>query len=215
MTDYFPFVAGKKYVYRYTSSEFDGCAEASVVFLAVKCEKDEQVATVRLTVLLKGHESATVYNVVKNPAGVSSYDGIVVGGRKEFPLPVKEGAEWDEYPDANEIVSLCEKQHVGHHSYENCLKVRTLIAGGEAGTAERYYAPGVGYIRESYHSEDLQAEVTLVRMEDATAAEMELKKTAIIAGPDDMGDEAAEMEDMVSQEIKVPGKKGKKVKPGK
>ncbi|MDD4005183.1 MAG: hypothetical protein PHW69_08285 [Elusimicrobiaceae bacterium] len=209
MTDYFPLVAGKKYVYRYSSSEFDGCAEVSVVVLSEKTEDGVQTATVRMTTALKGHETATVYNIVRDASGVTTYDGIVVGGRKEFPLPVKEGAEWDEYPDANEIVSVTDKLRLGETRYEGCLKVLTLIAGGEAGTATRYYAPDVGYVHEVYHAEDLQAEVSLLRVEQASPLDMELKRTANVAGPDDMGVEG-EMEDVVSQEIKIPrARKGK------
>ncbi len=73
----------------------------------------------------------------------------------------------------------------------------------------RYYAPQVGYVHESYHAEDMQAEVTLLRVEQATPAEMDIKKAINVAGPDD-SPEGQEMEDVVSQAISHTKKVKKK-----
>ncbi|MFA6584766.1 MAG: hypothetical protein WCS77_10755, partial [Elusimicrobiaceae bacterium] len=172
--------------------------------------KDLISATVKMTVFLKNHETSSVYSITKDKNSVTSYDGIVIGGRKEFPLPSVEGAQWNEYPDANEIVSATDKLKLGNVKYEKCLKVLSLIAGGEAGTAVRYYAPDVGYIHEVYNAEDLQAEVTLLRVEDALSEDMEIKRTGSVAGPTEDNPEVSETAYLGYEEADIRSYRGGK-----
>jgi len=46
-------------------------------------------------------------------------------------------------------------------AYNGCLKITTRLSGGDAGSAERYYAPGVGLVYERINSEDRQETLKL------------------------------------------------------
>ncbi|GAB4030343.1 MAG: hypothetical protein Fur0012_06140 [Elusimicrobiota bacterium] len=159
--DYFPLKENTRYEYSYKSSEFDGEARIFIDILKVLKKGARQTAEARMTFTLRD-TSVTKYTIKKDSKWVITGDGIVVGGRKEFPLPPKEGVKWDEYPDANEIVSLTDKLSIEAGKFSNCLKVLTRIAGGDAGTAVRYYAPGVGYVFEDYSAEDKTCKVELL-----------------------------------------------------
>lgn len=189
MADYFPLLKGYRLEYEYTGSEVEGTAKAVIDILSLGKKGDTTIARARLTVIVKGHITSCEYNIGRNAKGVTTENGIVVGGRKEFPLPIKPGRKWDEYPDANEIVSVKEKVTVPAGEFTKCMKVLTLLSGGDSGSAERWYAPGVGYIKEEYNAEDMQAEIKL---------------TAIRTTPED---------EIASRTRAVPKKnKGKKIK---
>ena len=161
MNDYFPLKKGLKLVYDYESSEFEGKARAALHVLEVAQSPKETCATVRLSVEVRDHVNHEQYQIKKTGKAVVSGNGIVVGGRIEFPLPPAVNAQWDQYPDANKIVSMTETVRVPAGTFKNCLKVESLLAGGDAGSAERYYAPGVGYISEKYNEEGMQAVISL------------------------------------------------------
>jgi hypothetical protein len=42
------------------------------------------------------------------------------------------------------------------------MKVTTKIGGGDAGSAERYYAPGIGLVYEEVRGEDVQETIKLI-----------------------------------------------------
>ncbi len=173
--DYFPLKKNTRYEYSYKSTEFDGEAKVFIDILNVSQKADKQTADVRMTFTVRD-TNITEYKIKKDKKWVITEDGIVIGGRKEFPLPVKEGVKWDEYPDANEIVSLTDKLSIKAGKFSNCLKVLTRIAGGDAGTAVRYYAPNVGYIFEDYSAEDKTCKVELISVGDIPQEAKEKKK---------------------------------------
>jgi len=175
MADYFPLRKGDKYDYQYSSSEFDGVGAASVIIMEVKRNARETTVLAKLTVILKGHQTSTEYSIKKTGKAIISGDGIVHGGRIEFPLPVRNGAKWCEEPDRCEIVSLKEKAEVPAGKFSGCLKVSGELEDGE-GIAERFYAPGVGLVMETYNTPSLQAQVSLVSVSTATPAELKPKR---------------------------------------
>jgi len=179
MIDYFPLKACARYEYDYESSEFGGPARAVIVILSVKKSGTHTAAYARLSVKLKGHSTCLDYFIRKTKEGVVTEDGIVTGGRLEFPFPLKKGRKWNSYPDASEIVSLAEKVSVPAGNFSGCLKIQTLLAGGDAGSAVRCYAPGVGYVSESYDGEDIRAQVKLLSVSRASKEELKPKKRCV------------------------------------
>lgn len=159
--DYFPLKEKTRYEYSYNSSEFDGEAKVYIDILKVLKKDTKITAKARMTFILRDTH-VTEYEIKKDKKWVITTDGIVIGGRKEFPLPPKEGIKWDESPDSNEIVSLTDKLSIKAGKFSNCMKILTKISGGDAGTSVRYYAPGVGYVFEDYYAEDKICKVELI-----------------------------------------------------
>ena len=173
--DYFPLKERTRYEYEFKSSEFDGVAKVYIDILKVKKKGNTTTAFARMRFVLRD-ENITEFKIKKDLKWVITTDGIVIGGRKEFPLPPKEGSRWNEYSDYNEIVSMTDKVSIKAGRFENCLKVVTRIAGGDAGVGIRYYAPNVGYILEDYKAEDRISYVELVSVSEVPENEIEIKK---------------------------------------
>jgi len=161
MADYFPFKENTRYEYKFTSTEFEGAARVYIDMLSVAKKAAKTVAQVRMIFELRDTHT-TEYLITRDAKWLTTADGVMIGGRREFPLPIKEGAKWEEYPDTSEIVSLSDKVSIKAGKFARCMKVVTLLAGGDAGKSVRYYAPGVGYILEDYNGEDKTCELELV-----------------------------------------------------
>lgn len=175
--DYFPLKEKTRYEYEFKSSEFEGTAKVYIDILSVEKKGRSEIANARMTFILRDQHSSD-FKIKKDLKWVTTTDGIVIGGRKEFPLPPEEGMKWVEPPDYNEIVSMTDKISIKAGKFTNCLKVLTKIAQGDGGTATRYYAPGVGYIMEDYNGEDKTSFVELVSISKLTDQDIEemLKK---------------------------------------
>ena len=161
MADYFPLKDKTRFEYKFTSTEFEGTARVFIDVLEVKKKAAKLVAQARMIFELRDSHT-TEYTITRDAKWLTTADGVIIGGRREFPLPPKEGAKWDEYPDASEIVSLSDKVSIKAGKFANCMKIVTMLAGGDAGKSVRYYAPGVGYILEEYNGEDKTCELELV-----------------------------------------------------
>lgn len=173
MADYFPLKDQTRYEYIFTSTEFEGTAKVYIDILSVAKKAAKTVAQARMIFELRDSHT-TNYVITRDAKWLTTADGVVIGGRREFPLPVKEGAKWDEYPDASEVVSLSDKVSIKAGKFAKCMKVVTRLAGGDSGKSVRYYAPGVGYILEEYNGEDKTCELELVAV---TKVPEEKKKT--------------------------------------
>jgi hypothetical protein len=158
--DYFPLKEKTRYEYKFTSTEFEGEAKIYIDILEVKKKAGKTVAQARMIFELRDSHT-TQYSITRDAKWFTTADGVIIGGRREFPLPVKEGAKWDEYPDASEIVSLSDKVSIKAGKFAKCMKIVTRLAGGDAGKSVRYYAPGTGYILEEYNGEDKTCELEL------------------------------------------------------
>ena len=161
MAEYFPLKEQTRYEYKFTSTEFEGTAKVYIDILSVSKKAAKTVAQARMIFELRDSHT-TEYTITRDPKWVTTADGVMIGGRREFPVPVKEGAKWEEHPDSSEVVSLSDKVSIKAGKFAKCMKVVTLLAGGDSGKSVRYYAPGVGYILEDYNGEDKTCELELV-----------------------------------------------------
>jgi len=159
-TEYFPLKENTRYEYRLKSTEFDGAARIFIDILKVAKKPAKTVAQARMIFELRDSH-ITEYTITRDAKWLTTADGVIVGGRREFPLPVKEGAKWSEAPDSSEIVSISDKISIKAGKFQKCMKVVNMLSGGEAGKSVRYYAPGVGYILEEYSGEDKTCELEL------------------------------------------------------
>ena len=170
--DYFPLKENTRYEYKFKSTEFSGVARVFIDILKVKKKPGKTVAQSRMTFELRDSH-ITDYTITRDARWLTTADGVLVGGRKEFPALLKEGFKWDEYPDSSEVVSLSDKVSIKAGRFVKCLKIVTRLSGGDAGKSVRYYAPGVGYILEEYTAEDKTCELELLAV---TKIPPELKK---------------------------------------
>lgn len=161
MADYFPLKDNVRFEYLYTSTEFDGEAKIYIDIHKISKKAASTIAKATMTFILRD-TNVDDYTITKTKKWMTTANGVVIGGRKEFPLPVKEGIKWDEAPDANEIVSLKEKVSVKAGKFDKCMKIVSHLSGGDSGSSVRYYAPGVGYILEEYSAEDKTCKIELV-----------------------------------------------------
>lgn len=161
MTEYFPLKEQTRFEYKFTSTEFEGTARICIDILEVKKKGPKTVAQARMIFELRDSHT-TNYTITRDAKWLTTADGVIIGGRREFPFPAKEGFKWDEYPDSSEIVSLSDKVSIKAGKFAKCMKIVTLLAGGDAGKSVRYYAPGVGYILEDYSGEDKTCALELV-----------------------------------------------------
>ncbi|MFH1726287.1 MAG: hypothetical protein ABII00_16885 [Elusimicrobiota bacterium] len=152
--DYFPLRPGLKWTYRHTSTEFEGVETVEVVIDRVRTSGRETRARATLTRTRKGRLVKSLsYGIRKTPDEVFSEGGVLGLARKEFPLPAAMGSTWMEAPDRHVIASLDAAIDVPCGAYSGCLRVDTFMAEGDAGSATRYYAPGLGYVCEEYAGE--------------------------------------------------------------
>ncbi|MCX7641755.1 MAG: hypothetical protein N2Z20_03885 [Elusimicrobiales bacterium] len=173
--DYFPLKEKTRYEYEFKSTEFEGVATVYIDIIKVSKKGKVISADARMIFRLRD-ENITEFKIKKDNKWVITTDGIVVGGRKEFPLPLYEGKKWDEYPDYNEVISMTDKVSVKAGKFSNCLKIMTKISGGDGGISFRYYAPGIGYILEDWKGEDRQMYCELVSIKTLKDSEIEVKK---------------------------------------
>ena len=159
--EYFPLKDRTRYEYKFTSTEFEGEAKVNIDILEVKKKAGKTVAQARMIFELRDTHT-TQYTITRDAKWLTTADGVITGGRREFPLPVKEGAKWNEYTDTCEVISLSDKVSIKAGKFAKCMKIVTMLAGGDAGKSVRYYAPGVGYILEEYNGEDKTCELELL-----------------------------------------------------
>ncbi|MEI8191625.1 MAG: hypothetical protein WCI75_18075, partial [candidate division NC10 bacterium] len=159
--DYFPLISGMKLTYNHTSTEFEGGEVVEIVFQDVRAFRDDCSAKVTLTRTRKGQSRTETYQIRKSGKEVVSENGPIGWGRKEYPIPAVPGKEWIEEPDRHVVASLDEAVDVPAGRFQRCLRINTCIAGGDGGSAIRYYAPGIGYICEEYSSETAGSRVAL------------------------------------------------------
>jgi hypothetical protein len=162
-SDYFPLKENTRLEYSYKSTEFDGVARVFIDIVKVVKKSGKIVAQVQMIFELRDVHTDN-YSITRDSKWLTTADGVMVGGRREFPLPpkTKEGAQWTEDPDVSEIISLSDKVSIKAGKFRNCMKILTKLSGGAAGKSVRYYAPGVGYILEEYAGADKTCELELV-----------------------------------------------------
>ncbi|MBI5242743.1 MAG: hypothetical protein HY922_03540 [Elusimicrobia bacterium] len=163
--DFFPLISGMKLIYNHTSTEFEGVEVVELLFQDVRAFRTDGMARVQMTRTRKGQSKVENYNVRKTAKEVITENGPIGWGRKEYPIPAVPGKEWIEDPDRHVVASLEEAVQVPAGKFQRCLRVNTFIAGGDGGSAIRYYAPGVGYVYEEYSSETSGSRVSLTQFQ--------------------------------------------------
>lgn len=158
--EYFPLKEGARFEYKYTSTEFEGVAKIFIDIVKVVKKPGKLVAQAEMIFSLRDTHTDK-YSITRDARWVTTADGVTVGGRREFPLPPKEGATWKEEPDINEIVSMSDKVSIKAGKFQHCMKIVTRLAGN-SGKSVRYYAPGVGCVLEEYAGPDKTCELELV-----------------------------------------------------
>ncbi len=166
--EYFPLKKNTRYEYRYKSTEFEGVAKVFIDILAVAKKPGKTVAKVQMIFELRDTHTDD-YCITRDAKWLTTANGVMVGGRREFPMHPKEGFKWEESPDSSEIISLSDKVSIKAGKFRKCMKIVTKLAGGSAGKSVRYYAPGVGYILEEYAGEDKVCELELVSVHSIPA----------------------------------------------
>ena len=142
MSDYFPVAAGMFWTYEADSSRGRRTVRVEVVSAEESGGVTRAAGRSRV-----GTGSWLEFSVVVGP------DAVRVEGVVEFPLPPVVGASWAAGGDLLRIASDRAVVSTPAGRFTGCLKVEVLLAGGDAGSAERFYAPGLGLVRESISEE--------------------------------------------------------------
>ncbi len=138
--DYFPLVKGAMREYAVTNAQ--GLGSFKIEVLSVATSGGRTVAQCRRTTLWKGTPlKVTLFEVVRDSAAVST-EGI-----PEFRFPVAQGTEWIISPRRYWIETLTAEINTPAGKFAGCLRVAYLIAEGDGGSGERYYAPGLGLVK--------------------------------------------------------------------
>lgn len=142
MPDYFPVAAGMFWTYESASSR--GRRVVRVEIASAETSGGVTRAAGRSRV---GDGAWLEFSVVAGP------DAVRVEGVVELLLPPVVGASWTAGGDRLRIASDRAVVRTPAGRFTDCLKVEVLLSGGDAGSAERYYAPGLGLVRESVSEE--------------------------------------------------------------
>lgn len=140
MSDFFPLVKGAVRDYKTESSEGEGSLTIEVLDVTGKGE----VKTAKCRSTMRPPKNPPViaeYDVTSDASGVRSGDAV------EFNAPVKVGTEWIIPPHKYWIESLEAEVETPAGKFSGCMRVAYLIAGGDGGSGERFYAPGVGLVK--------------------------------------------------------------------
>ncbi|MFA5162540.1 MAG: hypothetical protein WC421_09860 [Elusimicrobiales bacterium] len=184
MKDFFPFKLAARYVYNFRSSELDGPAVVSVTVLKIAKAGRNTAAHIRMTTEYRGDFADILYTVKKTSKAVIAGDGIVMGGRTEFPLPPAKGKSWSESGDESAIAALDDRVSIPAGTFSGCMRVETKLEN--SGSARRWYAPGAGLVREECSAPELEAVLELAEMRQATPRELlppnRRRKTALPKG---------------------------------
>lgn len=94
---------------------------------------------------------------------VASREGIRVDGALDIKLPLREDDEWrvenEEYP-LRRVLSLSSTGRALERDYEGCLEIG--LSNEDTDSGRRWYAPGVGLVREDWTGESRNTSLVLV-----------------------------------------------------
>ncbi len=154
--DYHPVEAGLRLEYQLRRA--GGETTLSLEYSDVRREGERVIARLKRTWRGPEGEESSVETVEKRP------DGTYHAGRLVLPHPPVRGKSWDHPPRQYRLEGLDCKAEVPAGKYAGCARVSYLIAGGDAGSGERFYAPGVGLVYEACREEADPYETRLLRI---------------------------------------------------
>jgi hypothetical protein len=166
-TEFFPMRKSRIYEYEYTSSEFLGSRKLTIEYLDYS--EKEGFLTARLTAYNRTTPWVEDYSVQFKGDGLHATSSPLGGPRVEIPLPLYQNRSWSEGQFYNRVTSLKHRTTVPAGTFEGCLKILTKIGGGDAGSAYRVYAPGVGLVEEALSAEDRQDHIRLVAIKQVVS----------------------------------------------
>lgn len=144
--DYFPLAVGR--ILEYEAENASGFGAVKIEVLSVETKGGRTTARCRRTTKWGDEpEKAAEFVVVKDAKEVRS------GASTEFVFPLELGRTWNRRPNSYVIEALDAEVETPAGLFKNCLKVAYLIAGGDAGSGERDYAPGVGLVKVVHRDE--------------------------------------------------------------
>ncbi|MCR4296192.1 MAG: hypothetical protein NUW21_11710 [Elusimicrobia bacterium] len=156
MTDYLPLVKGAVREYSYENSE--GTGGFTVEILESSTQGATTTAKCRRTLNLPGEpEKIVEFTVTRDASGVHEGDTF------EFKNPLAAGTEWISPPRRFWIEALDAAVETPAGKFKDCLRVAYLIAEGDGGSGERFYAPGVGLVKAVDNDEGEPLTFQLVR----------------------------------------------------
>jgi hypothetical protein len=156
MLNYFPLVKGA--VREYAMENSAGTGTYLVEVLDIEKTGDVTTAKIRRTVRHpKEPETIAEVTMTSDAAGVRE------GTHIEFSRPIKVGTEWVNPPRRNWIEALDAEVETPAGKFTGCMRVAYLIAEGDGGSGERFYAPGVGLVKVVDNDEGEPLTLTLVK----------------------------------------------------
>ncbi|UPT74041.1 MAG: hypothetical protein M0D55_19820 [Elusimicrobiota bacterium] len=144
--DYFPLIAGTSREYALERAGAAGILRLEVLF----------VWRAGRSTLARGRRSLRWHG---EPPRVDAIDlvtgpgGARAGGRVEFKGPISLGTRWFDGADECWIDGFDGIAQTPAGRFTRCLRVAYLISGGDGGSGERLYAPGVGLVRVEHRDE--------------------------------------------------------------
>ncbi len=154
--DYFPLLPGLVLAYRTKSLEGQGRLKIEV--LSLEAAGGLLRAKCRRTSALAGRVKVSEFEVVQDERGVHADGGL------DLPLPPDVGRRWSRGAASYAVEADDAVTTVPAGTYRGCLRVAYRLAGGDAGGGERFYAPGVGLVRELCTDETDPFELALERV---------------------------------------------------
>lgn len=140
MIDYFPLKKGQVRIYAAESASGIGTLRIEVLSVAKKGGK----TTAKCRRSIRWNDE---------PPKISEFEAVNDGKEvhadtgTEFRFPVKVGTKWSKSPRRYWIEALDAEVETKAGRFKGCMRVAYLIAEGDSGSGERYYAPGVGLVK--------------------------------------------------------------------
>lgn len=145
--DFFPLILGMILKYRGVAP---GEEEATSIFKVLEVRRKwPDTTSARCTnQWSSGKESGgSEFSILKRPDGIFKNRNLI------FPLPLKIGRSWPEGSLQCTVQALDATTEVLAGKFNECLRITYLIAAGGAGWGHRFYAPGIGLVREDHSDE--------------------------------------------------------------
>ena len=150
--DFYPINQLMTYNYEYTSTDFLGTKYVTFEFINYS-EKDNLVK-VNVTITKDDKSSKMAYDLTLAYDGIYSTNSFLEGPRLEMPNSIYRGKAWTKGANKNWISSVKSRVDVPAGHFENCVRIKTRIGDGDAGSAVRYYSRGIGLLYEEWQAED-------------------------------------------------------------
>ena len=159
-SEYAPIARAGVYIYEYSSNKFSG--KRLLRFEYGPYSERDGLVTVTISFDDRTSPWTGTFQMQNGPDGVTAGGSTWGMARLEMPNPVVYNYKWDEGNVQNRIAAVNTTATTPAGSFRNCVRILSRIDGGNTGTINRYYAPGVGLVMEQLISRDKQETITLL-----------------------------------------------------